>query len=86
MPNSEITLVILDDFLCACQSKLVDNACCLMYEYVLSSIDILIDYRVWFYVLVSHKVVYNTRCKRKKNYEVINCGLGTKQAKGCLAK
>ena len=62
LSNTEITLVILDDFMYACQSKLVDNTCCLMYEYVLWSIDILIDYHVWFYVLVSHKVLYNTRC------------------------
>ena len=61
LSNIEITLVIMDDFIYACKSKLGDNACCLMYEYVLSSIDILIDYHVWFYVLVSHKVVYNIR-------------------------
>ena len=42
--NIEITLVIMDNFMYACKSKLVDNACCLMYEYVLSSIDILIGY------------------------------------------
>ena len=46
LSNIEITLVIMDDFMYACNAKIVDNACCLIYEYVLSSIDIVIDYHV----------------------------------------
>ena len=52
----------MGDFMHACKSKVVDNACCIICEYVVLNIDILIDYHVWFYVLASHKVVDNTRC------------------------
>ena len=42
--NIDIRLAIMGNFMYAGKSKVVDNACSIMYKYVLSNMDILIGH------------------------------------------